>query len=66
MVKVTKDTTLEKIMQMKNGEEVLHKNFVPCVSCPMAPLELSDLKIGEVCRVYKLDLKKILNELNKD
>ena len=66
MAKITKNTTLEKILELKNGEEILHKNFVPCVNCAMAPMEMSDLKIGDVCRIYKLDLKKILNELNKD
>ena len=64
-MKITKSTTLEKILELKNGEEILHKNFVPCVSCPMAPMELSDLKIGDVCRVYRLNLSKILKELNQ-
>ena len=62
---ITKETTLEKIIAQKGGEEILHKNNVPCVSCPMAPMELSDLKIGDVCKMYKLNLAKILKELNK-
>ena len=66
MIKITKSTTLEKILELKNGEKILHKNNVPCVSCPMAPMELSDLKIGDVCKMYKLNLEKILKELNKD
>jgi hypothetical protein len=64
-MKITKATTLEKIMAIKNGEEILHKNNVPCVSCPMAPMELSTLKIGDVCKMYGLKLEKILKELNK-
>ena len=63
-MKVTKATTLEKIMELKNGEKILHKNKVPCVSCPMAEMELSTLKIGEVCKMYGLNLEKILKELN--
>jgi hypothetical protein len=62
---ITKNTTLEKIMELKNGEEILHKNSVPCVSCPMAEMELSSLKIGQVCKMYGLNLEKILKELNK-
>jgi hypothetical protein len=62
---ITKNTTLEKIMEKKDGEEILHKNNVPCVSCPMAAMELSSLKIGDVCKMYELDLEKILKELNK-
>ena len=64
--KITKNTTLEKIIELKNGEKILHKNNVPCVSCPMAAMELSTLKIGDVCNMYKLNLEKILKELNKD
>ena len=63
---ITKNTTLEKIINQKNGEEILHKNSVPCVSCPMAPMELSTLKIGDVCKMYKLNLIKILKQLNKN
>ena len=63
-IKVTKSTTLEKIMELKNGEKILHKNNVPCVSCPMAEMELSTLKIGDVCKMYGLNLEKILKELN--
>ena len=66
MKKIDKNTTLEKIMELKNGEKILHKNSVPCVSCPMAGMELSTLKIGDVCKMYKLNLEKILKELNKD
>ena len=62
---VNKNTTLEKILEQKGAEEILHKHNVPCVSCPMAPMELSELKIGEVCKMYGLDLEKILIDLNK-
>jgi len=64
MAKITKDTTLEKILEQKDGDEILHKNNVPCVSCPMASMELGVLKIGDVCKMYKLNLEKILKELN--
>ena len=65
MVKIiTKATTLEKIIEQKGGEKVLHDNGVPCMSCPMAQFEIDKLKIGEVCEMYELDLEKILKELN--
>lgn len=62
---ITKDTTLEKIME-KGGEEILAKNGVPCVFCPMAKFEISKLKIGEVCKMYGLSLEKILKDLNNE
>lgn len=65
MEKVTKNTTLEKIVEKRGAEKILEKNGVPCMSCPMAQFEIDKLKIGDVCQMYKLDLGKILKELNK-
>ena len=63
-IKITSKTTLAKIMDKKGGEKVLMKNGVPCLSCPMAAIEIDTLKIGKVCEMYGLNLKKILKELN--
>ena len=65
MTKITKNTTLAKIINKKGGAEILMKNGVPCLSCPMASFEVDKLEIGEVCKMYGLNLKKILAELNK-
>ena len=63
-MKVTSNTTLAKIIEKKGAGEILVKNGVPCLSCPMASFEVDKLKIGEVCKMYGLDLKKILKDLN--
>ncbi len=63
-MKITEKTTLKKIMEFKNAEKILAKHGVPCVGCPMAQFELPKLKIGEVCKIYGLPLKKILKDLN--
>lgn len=64
MAKITKNTTLKKILDKKSAEDILAKNGVPCVSCPMAKFEIDKLKIGEVCKMYGLNLEKILKDLN--
>jgi len=64
MKKITNKTTLEKILGIKGADEILAKNGVPCLSCPMASFEVDKLEIGEVCKAYGLNLKKILKELN--
>jgi len=64
-MKITKDTTLEKILQIKGAEEVLAKNNVPCLLCPYSKIEMSELKIGDICKMYGLNFKKILADLNK-
>jgi len=63
--KITKSTTLEKILKHKNGAKILMENGVPCLGCPMAQFEIDELKIGDVCKMYGLNLEKILKELNK-
>ena len=65
MEKITKNTTLAKILEKDGGEKVLAKNGVPCVGCPMASFEVDKLEIGEVCKSYGLNLEKILKELNQ-
>lgn len=65
MSQITKDSTLEEILALPKAGEVLAKHNVPCLTCPMARFEMQDLKIGDVCKMYGLDEKKILEELNK-
>lgn len=65
MTKITSKTTLAKIIEKEGAAEILMENGVPCLSCPMASLEIDELKIGEVCKMYELNLEKILKELNK-
>jgi len=64
MRKITVKTKLKKILESPKAEEILIKYAVPCVSCPMAIFELEELEIGKVAKMYKLDLRAILKELN--
>ncbi len=64
-MEITKETTLEELMKTKGMEEVLTKHGVPCVTCPMAQMEMQFLKIGDVCEKYGIDIDKLLTELNK-
>jgi hypothetical protein len=63
-MKITSKTTLKNILSKKGANEVLMENGVPCLSCPMASFEIDKLKIGDVCKMYELNLEKILKELN--
>ena len=64
-MKITKETTLEELMKTAGKEEILMKHGVPCVTCPMAQMEMQFLKIGDICEKYGLDLDKLLAELNE-
>ncbi|MEK7541012.1 MAG: hypothetical protein AAB529_02115 [Patescibacteria group bacterium] len=63
--KITENSKLKDILEIKGAEEILAKYMVPCLSCPMAYLELEKLEIGVVGKMYGLETKKILDELNK-
>lgn len=64
-MKITAKTTLKKILDKKGADEVLVKYGVPCMSCPMASLEIEKLEIGKVGKMYGLKTAKIIEELNK-
>jgi adenine-specific DNA methylase len=66
MKKITNKTTLSKILDKKGAYEILAKHGVPCISCPMASFELEKLEIGQVCKMYGIDSKKLIKDLNCD
>lgn len=61
---INQNSTLADLLKVKGAEKILAKYGVPCIYCPMAKFELDKLKIGEVCKIYQLPLKKILKDLN--
>lgn len=63
-MEINKNTILSEILNIKGADKILTKYNVPCLTCPMAKLELDELKIGQVAKMYNLDLKNILKELN--
>ena len=65
MPKITKDTTLAELLDKPEAEKILAKYNLPCLGCPFAKFEIENLKIGEVCKMYNIDLKNLLKELNK-
>ncbi|MCK9578671.1 hypothetical protein M0R01_04270 [bacterium] len=64
-MKITKETKLDIILEIKGAEEILLNYEVPCLSCPYARYELSELNIGFICERYDIDCEKLLSELNK-
>ena len=63
--KITADTTLAEILKLPKAEKILAKYNLPCLGCPFAKLEIENLKIGEVCKMYEINLEKLLRELNE-
>jgi len=63
--KITEETTLAEILKYPEFEKILAKYNLPCLSCPFAKLEIEDLKIGQICKMYDIDVEKLLEELNE-
>ena len=64
--KVTENTILGELLQKPDAMQILRQFRLPCLSCPMAALEMGVLKIGDVARMYGIDLSSLLIELNKE
>ncbi|HXK32226.1 MAG TPA: hypothetical protein VJ378_02050 [Candidatus Paceibacterota bacterium] len=65
MAGVTEETILSEILDNSKFKEILARYNFPCLSCPFAQYEVKGLKIGDVCKMYGIDDKKLLKELNE-
>ncbi len=63
--KITEDTTLAEILKIPEAEKILVKYNLPCLWCPFAKIEIENLKIGQVCQMYGIEMEKLLRELNE-
>jgi hybrid cluster-associated redox disulfide protein len=62
---IDKNSILAEILKNPKAERILAKYKLPCLTCPMAKFEIENLKLGEVCRIYKIDIENLIKELNK-
>jgi len=62
---INEKTKLSQILELKGAEEILQKFEVPCLTCPMMQVEMDTLTIGEIAKMYALDLDGILEALNQ-
>jgi hypothetical protein len=65
MKKIDENSTVADVLEIEGAAEILAKNQFPCVTCPMAQMEMDSLKLGQVCNMYGLDCKKLLKDLEK-
>lgn len=65
MKEITKDTILSELIGDKKYQVALTKYKLPCLSCPFAAMEMDKLNLGDVCKMYGLDLDNLLKELNE-
>jgi len=58
-------TNLAEILKDPKLIKVLEKYNFPCLSCPFAKMEIENLEIKDVCKMYNIDEKRLIKELNK-
>lgn len=63
--KITEDTTLAEILKHPEAQEILVKYNLPCLGCPFVKAEVKTLTLGDICRMYGIDLRGLLKELNE-
>jgi len=64
-MRVTGKTTLAEILNEPAAREILEKHNLPCLTCPFAKQEMESLRLDDICKMYNMDIVKILKELNK-
>ena len=62
---ITEKTLMEDILSCPKMHKILEKYNFPCLGCPFAIFEMKNLTIGEICKMYKINLKNLLNDLNE-
>jgi len=63
--KYTENTKLSEVLGKPEEEKIISKYKLPCLGCPMARLEAQMLTLGQVSKIYGIDLDGLLDELNK-
>jgi len=63
---ITEQSLLGDVLKKPYGKRILSQFRLPCLSCPMAALEMGVLKIGDVSRMYGVDLQGLLKALNDE
>lgn len=61
---ITEKSTLAEILKYSDTKNVLIKYQVPCLACPMAQLEMGELTLGQICKVYGINIAPLIEELN--
>ena len=63
--KITSKITLSQILKYPGAGKILAKYKLPCLWCPLAKFEMENLTLGKICKMYNINLEKLLKELNQ-
>lgn len=63
-MKITSKTKLKELLEREDIFEILMAHGFPCVTCPMARMEMDFLEVGAVCEMYGINEIDLLEDLN--
>jgi hypothetical protein len=64
-MEVNEETPLEELLSNPKAVGILAKHGLPCLFCPAVSFEIGFLKLGQVAKIYGLDVKALIKELNE-
>ena len=63
--KYTENTKLSEVLNSPEAGKVIAKYKLPCLHCAMAAYEAGILTLGQVSKIYGIDIDGLLKELNE-
>jgi len=63
--KYTENTKLSEVLKSPEANKIISKYKLPCLHCAMAAYEAEMLTLGQISKIYGLDLDNMLKELNE-
>jgi predicted HTH domain antitoxin len=61
----TENTKLSEVLNSPEASKIIAKYRLPCLHCAMAAYEAGILTLGQVSKIYGIDINGLLKELNE-
>jgi predicted HTH domain antitoxin len=65
MANYTENTKLSEVLKSPEASKIIERYNLPCMHCAMAAYEAEILTLGQVSRIYGIDISELLKELNE-
>ncbi len=65
MHKKIKNKPLKELLKDEDILGILIEEGIPCLTCPFLPLEMNNITLLDIAKIYNLDLDKILKKIKE-
>jgi len=63
--KYTENTKLSEVLSSPKASKIIGKYELPCLHCPMAAYETGVLTLGQISKIYGINIDELLKESNE-